>query len=56
MEKFDYVILSENNEWLSTGKQETQKELDAEIARLKSEDPDVELVVVQAKSFEIYNV
>lgn len=56
MEKFDYVILSENNEWLATGRQETQESLDDEIARLKEEDPEVELVVVQAKSFEMYNV
>lgn len=48
-ERFDYVILSESNEWLSTGHQETQLELEIELLRLKKEDPDMELVVFKAK-------
>ena len=31
-ERFDYVILNEDNEWLSTGHQETQEQLEEEIA------------------------
>lgn len=38
MEKFDYIILTENNRWLSTGKGETQKELDDEIKNLMMSD------------------
>ena len=38
MEKFDYIILDENNNWLSTGKGETKKELDDEINNLKMSD------------------
>ena len=34
-EKFDYVILNEDNEWLSTGKQETQEQLEQELAIVK---------------------
>lgn len=51
-EKFDYVILSEANEWLSTGVQETQKQLEDEIVRLKSENPTTELTVFKAKNFK----
>jgi|688.fasta_scaffold2393537_2 hypothetical protein len=47
-EKFDYVIVSELNEWLSNGKQETQKQLEDEIVRLKSEDSTRELTVFKA--------
>ncbi len=47
-ERFDYVIVSELNEWLSTGKQETQKQLEDEIVRLKSEDSTRELTVFKA--------
>lgn len=52
-EKFDYVIVSEHNEWLSTGKKETRKQLEDEIARLKSEDSTRELTVFQAKVLEM---
>jgi hypothetical protein len=48
-ERFDYVIVSEFNEWLSTGQGETQKELDDEIVRLKSEDSTRELTVFKAE-------
>lgn len=47
-ERFDYIIVSEHNEWLSTGKQETQKQLEDEIVRLKSEDSIRELTVFKA--------
>jgi hypothetical protein len=47
-ERFDYVIVSELNEWLSTGKQETQRQLEDEIVRLKSEDSTRELTVFKA--------
>lgn len=48
-DRFDYVIVSEFNEWLSTGQGETQKELDDEIVRLKSEDSTRELTVFKAE-------
>ena len=48
--KFDYIILTEFNEWVATGKQETQKELDDEIKRLKDENPDIELVIFKAET------
>lgn len=48
-ERFDYVIVSEFNEWLSTSQGETQKELDDEIVRLKSEDSTRELTVFKAE-------
>lgn len=53
-EKFDYVILSEANEWLSTGVQVTQKELNDDLEQLKAENPDVELVVYKAKNLETF--
>jgi hypothetical protein len=37
MKKFDYIILNEDNEWLSTGFQETQEQLDQEIEIVKEE-------------------
>jgi len=40
MKKFDYIILNEDNEWLSTGKGETQKQLDEEIAIVKKREFD----------------
>jgi hypothetical protein len=40
--------VSELNEWLSTGKQETQRQLEDEIVRLKSEDSTRELTVFKA--------
>ena len=54
MKKFDYLILSEDNEWLGTGTQETEKQLQSEITRLKSEDEDRELVIFKAEIMESY--
>ena len=51
-EKFDYVIVSEANEWLSTGYQETQKQLEDEVVRLKSENPTTELTVFKTENFK----
>ena len=48
--KFDYITLTEFNEWVATGKQETQKVLDDEIKRLKDENPDIELVIFKAET------
>lgn len=53
-EKFDYVILSEQNEWLATGTQATQKELDTDLGQLKAENPNVELVVYKANKMETF--
>lgn len=37
---FDYIISNEDNEWLSSGEGETQKELDKEVKRIKKEQFD----------------
>jgi hypothetical protein len=55
MKKFDYLILSEENEWLSTGTQETEEQLNSEIERLKSEDEERELIVYKAEIMESYS-
>ncbi len=55
MKNFDYIILSEYNEWLGTGKQETQEQLQAELDRLKSEDKTRELVVFKAETMESFH-
>jgi hypothetical protein len=55
MKTFDYVILSEYNEWLSTGKKETEKQLQTELNRLKKEDNRRELVVFKCNEFETYH-
>jgi hypothetical protein len=55
MKKFDYLILSEENEWLSTGNQETEEQLNSEIERLKSEDEERELIVYKAEIMESYS-
>lgn len=54
MKKFDYLIMSENNEWLSTGKKETEGQLQEELNRLKEEDNERELVVFKTEEFESY--
>jgi hypothetical protein len=56
MEKFDYLILDEDNNWLSTGKAETEKQLDDEIERLKTEDAGRDLVVFKAPHMESFRV
>lgn len=52
-EKFDYLILTEFNEWVSTGKQETEKQLQDEIIRLKEENPLRELMVFKTSEFKM---
>ncbi len=61
METFDYIIVDDQNRWLSTGKNETEEQLQQEIAevktRLKEEDEfDTEVIVFKAKSMESYSV
>jgi hypothetical protein len=56
-EKFDYVILNEDNEWLSTGNQETQEQLEQEIAIVKKAQfdrwgEDLPLVIFKAAKME----
>lgn len=56
-EKFDYVILNEDNEWLGYGKQETQEQFDKELSRIKEEQFDrwgeyLPLVVLKAPNME----
>ena len=56
MRKFDYVILSEHNEWLSTGQQVTEAELTEELIRLKNDDPGRELIVCKSENLIFYSV
>lgn len=60
MEKFDYIILTEDNKWLSTGKGETQKQLDDEIKNLKmSHDTNYgedKLIIFKAPTMESITV
>jgi hypothetical protein len=56
-ERFDYVILNEDNEWLSTGNQETQEQLEQEIAIVKKAQfdrwgEDLPLVIFKATKME----
>jgi hypothetical protein len=56
-ERFDYVILNEDNEWLGYGKQETQGQLEQELSRIKQEQFDrwgeeLPLIVFKAKTLE----
>ena len=56
-ERFDYVIVNEDNEWLSTGKQETQEQFDKELSRIKEEQfdrwgEDLPLIVFKAPNME----
>ena len=39
VEKFDYIILNEDNEWLSTGHQQTQEQFEEELAIIQKEQP-----------------
>lgn len=55
-ERFDYLIMSDTNEWLSTGKFSTQTELDNDIAIITNENPDLTLVVFKANEFNTYSV
>ena len=54
-EKIDYLIMTENDEWLSTGKQQTQKQLKEELEMKKAENPDVEVIVFTAKKMENFS-
>ena len=60
MEKFDYIILTEDNRWLSTGKGETQKQLDDEIKNLKMSNEtnygEDKLIIFKAPSMETFSV
>ena len=62
MERFDYVILTEENTWEGTGKNATQKELDSDIAEIKSRlglndaSEPVELIIYKAPVMESFTV
>ena len=51
--KFDYVILSEDNQWLSFGKKETSEEMDLEKRRVKDENINSKLTLIFSDHFEI---
>lgn len=56
-ERFDYIILNEDNEWLSTGHQETQEQLEEELAIVKKAQfdrwgEDLPLIVFKATKME----
>jgi hypothetical protein len=57
VEKFDYIILNEDNEWLSTGYQQTQEQLEEDLAIIQKEQldrwgEDLPLVVFKAPNME----
>ena len=51
--KFDYVILSEDNQWLSFGKKETSEEMNLEKSRVKDENINSKLTLIFSDHFEI---
>ena len=51
--KFDYVILSEDNQWLSFGKKETSEEMALEKSRVKDENINSKLTLIFSDHFEI---
>jgi len=56
-ERFDYVIVNEDDEWLGYGKQETQEQFDKELSRIKEEQfdrwgEDLPLIVFKAPNME----
>ncbi len=51
--KFDYVILSEDNQWLSFGKKETSEEMILEKNRVKDENINSKLTLIFSDHFEI---
>lgn len=56
-ERFDYVIVNEDDEWLGYGKQETQEQFDKELSRIKEEQfdrwgEDLPLIVLKAPRME----
>jgi hypothetical protein len=60
-EKFDYIILNEDNEWLSTGYQKTQEQLEEDLAIIQKEQldrwgEDLPLVVFKAPNMETQTI
>ena len=51
--KFDYLILSEDNQWLSFGKKETSEEMTLEKSRVKDENINSKLTLIFSDHFEI---
>ena len=61
VEKFDYIILNEDNEWLSTGHQQTQEQFEEELAIIQKEQldrwgEDLPLVVFKAPNMETQTI
>ena len=61
VEKFDYIILNEDNEWLSTGYQQTQEQLEGDLAIIQKEQldrwgEDLPLVVFKAPNMETQTI
>jgi len=61
MKKFDYIILNEDNEWLSTGSQQTQEQFEQDLEDVKKREFDrwgepTEIVVFKAEKMESYTV
>ena len=61
VEKFDYIILNEDNEWLSTGHKQTQEQFEEELAIIQKEQldrwgEDLPLVVFKAPKMETQTI
>lgn len=56
--RMDYLIMTNNNQWLSTGKFATQPEIDTEIENILSnyDENRPELVIFTADSMQTFNV
>lgn len=61
MEKFDYIILNEDNEWLSTGIQQTQEQLEQDIEDVQKREFErlgdmMGIIIFKAPVMETYTV
>lgn len=56
MKNFDYIIVTDSNEWVSTGRQETEEQLQSTIEQLKTDYPDNKLIIYKAEIMEEFNV
>lgn len=50
--RFDYLVLSETNQWLATGKNATELDLNEDLKEIQERHPDEELLVFRAQKME----
>lgn len=54
--RFDYIIVTESNKWVSTGKNATELDLNEELTLVQEGYPDEQLVVFKAQKMESFSV